>query len=108
MKSKSLYLTAILALTVTTQSNAAPKKNSPHPRPSSVDNAPNQMSDRISALLTLHQLQVTREQLEVLQKIAPKTAAPVVEQKPLRIKQDLKHLMQEFHDALVAANNSDK
>jgi hypothetical protein len=108
MKSKLLYLTAILALTVATQSIAAPKKNSPHPRPSSADNAPNQMSERISALLTLHQLQVTREQLEVLQKIAPKTAAPVGEQKPLRIKQDLKHLMQEFHDALVAANNSDK
>jgi hypothetical protein len=66
------------------------------------------MSQRISALQTLYQLQVTREQLEILQRVAPKTAAPVGEQKPVHVKQDLKHLMQEFHDALVAANNSDK
>jgi hypothetical protein len=109
MKSKPLCLTMIVVLSSSTWAiAAAPKKNSAHPRPPSADIGPNQMSLRITALQTLYQLQLTREQLEVLRKIAPKAAPPVSEHKAVRIKQDLKRLMQEFHDALVAANNSDK
>jgi hypothetical protein len=109
MKSKFLYLPILLVLTLSAWGTAAtPKKNAARPHQLSPEIGPNRLSQRISALQTLYQLQITREQLEALKKIATETAAPASEQKPVQIKQDLKRVMQEFHTALVAANNSDK
>ena len=109
MKWRFLYLPVLFVLALSTWGTAAPpKKNAAHPHQPSPDISPNRLSQRISALQTLYQLQATREQLEALKKIATETAAPASEQKPVQIKQDLKHVMQDFHAALVAANNSDK
>jgi hypothetical protein len=109
MKRRFLYLPILLVLSLSTWGNAAPpKKNTARPHQSSPDVNPNKLSQRISALQTLYQLQATREQLEALRKIGTETAAPASEQKPVQIKQDLKRVMQDFHAALVAANNSDK
>src|SRR4051794_18991808 len=89
---------------------APPKKSTAHPRhPSATAEVnPSRMSQRLSALETLFELRVTHEQLMALEKIAADTAQPPREVKPVRIKQELKHVAQELHDALIAANNPDK
>jgi hypothetical protein len=66
------------------------------------------LSQRISALETLYELQATREELATLKKMAVDTAQPAGEDKAVKIKKDLKQVMSELHDALVAASNRDK
>src|SRR5438105_91514 len=89
---------------------APPKKGGarPHAAPASTDAQYNLASQRINALETLYDMQATREQMLAMQKVAKETAESARERKPVRIKQDLKHVMQELHDALLAVNNPDR
>jgi hypothetical protein len=90
---------------------APPKKGAarPHVGPAPTDTQhPNLASQRINALETLYDMQATREQMVAMQKIAAETADPPHERKPVQITPELQHIMQELHDALVAANNQDK
>src|SRR4051812_48944010 len=111
MKATFVWLAAVgLLVCYTSVNGAPPKKGAAHPRhPSATaDVNPSRMSQRLSALETLFELRVTHEQLMALQKIAGDTAQPAREVKPVRIKQELKHVMQELHEALIVPNNPDK
>ncbi len=102
------YFSVLLLLVFCTWANAAPKKSASRAHRPAADISANRLSQRISALETLYELQTTREQLTALQKMAVDTAQPAGDDKAVQIKQDLKHVMLDLHDALVAASNRDK
>jgi hypothetical protein len=111
MKATFLCGAAVAHLALYTFVIAAPPKKSaahPHHPAAGAETNPSRMSQLISALETLYELRATPEQMMALQKIADDTAQPAREVQPVRIKQDLKHVMQELHDALVSASNSDR
>jgi hypothetical protein len=104
-------LIAVILLPPIRLAAAPPKKGAarPHPETPASDLAnPNLMSLRLSALETLYEMQATREQMAAMQKIAAETAEPSRERKPVHLKPEMKKVMRQLHDALVAANNADK